>query len=71
MTRAEAFNEWMRRYIEDPERFRREMTTVREFLAEEAAGTEPTYGERCDEYLRRLEAGELADATAPPSTAPA
>lgn len=53
--RAKAFNEWMRRYIETPEAFEREMASVNRFLAESRVGREPSYGEACDEYLRRLE----------------
>lgn len=53
--RARAFNEWMRRYTEEPERYEREMVTVRIFLSQRADGREPEYGERCAEYLRKLE----------------
>lgn len=48
---AIAMNEWMRRYIEEPERFEAEVTTVRRFLAEEVAGEEPSYGEIAAAYL--------------------
>lgn len=57
-TRTEAFNEWMRLYIEEPERFKREWKTVTEFLTEEKAGTSPSYGQRCDVWLAKLEVGE-------------
>lgn len=53
-TQAEAFNEWMRRYIETPEKFEREMTSVNAFLAASRVGREPDYGELCAEYLSRL-----------------
>lgn len=52
--RVRATNEWMRRYIEEPERFNREWDTVALFRAEENAGTEPSYGERCESYLEQL-----------------
>lgn len=51
---AAAFNEWMRRYIEEPERFTREMTTVKRFLKQEQQGRVPTYGENCARYLAQL-----------------
>lgn len=51
---ALAFNEWMRRYTEEPERYAREFETVGLFLAEQAAGRTPTYGEECAEYLQRI-----------------
>jgi hypothetical protein len=72
-TRAEAFNEWMRLYIDNPEAFAHETASVRAFLEDKADGREPTYGEECDEILSRLERGldifEVAadGATAPPS----
>ncbi|AEH88156.1 hypothetical protein [Mesorhizobium opportunistum] len=51
---ATCFNEWMRRFIEEPERFEREFKSVNEFLADEAAGREPTYGETCTVYMQQL-----------------
>jgi hypothetical protein len=54
MTRAEAFNEWMRRYIDEPARYLREWETVEEFKREDAAGETPTYGEVCAAYLQAL-----------------
>lgn len=51
---ALAFNEWMRRYTEEPERYAREYQTVGVFLAEQAAGRTPSYGEECAEYLQRI-----------------
>lgn len=53
--RAKAFNEWMRRFVEEPERFEREFQTVARFKAEEAMDKEPTYGECCAAYLAQLE----------------
>ena len=60
-TRAAAFNEWMRRYTEEPEEFKGEWESIRQFLREHHEGLEPTYGENCDAYLAKLEA-ELAEA---------
>lgn len=48
------FNEWMRRYTEDPKAFTVEFMTVREFLEQKAAGTPVTYGATCVAYLRKL-----------------
>lgn len=42
-----AFNEWMRRYTDQPERFTREWQSVGAYLKEVGEGKEPTYGERC------------------------
>ena len=56
-TRAErvaANNEWMRRYIEEPERFQREWQTIEVFKAEERRGVEPSYGECCEAYVEFL-----------------
>lgn len=49
-----AFNEWMRRYTEEPQRFEREWESVHRFLAEQAAGQEPSYGASCVAYLSQL-----------------
>ena len=51
---AKAFNEWMRRYIEEPERYEREITTVLSFLQDEQSGVEPSYGARQAAYLNHL-----------------
>jgi hypothetical protein len=55
-TLAAAFNEWMRRYIEEPERFAHEIQTVRQFMATMADGNEPSYGDECAAYLLELSA---------------
>jgi hypothetical protein len=52
MTRSS--NEWMRRYIEEPEKFTREFQTIQDFLTDEAAGREPSYGELCTAYQFKL-----------------
>lgn len=51
---AKAFNEWMRRFEQEPERFENEYESVKRFLREKAAGREPSYGERCAAYLEKL-----------------
>ena len=48
-----AFNEWMRRYTEEPEKFEAEFRTVNRFL-EESKGGEPTYGERATALLESI-----------------
>jgi hypothetical protein len=48
-------NEWMRRYIEEPEKFSREFQSVQDFLTDEAAGREPSYGEACAAYIFKLQ----------------
>lgn len=66
-TRAEAFDEWMRRYIENPEGYEREFQTVSRFLEEQAPGRTTDYGNACDAYLALLEAGkEVEDLHANP-----
>ena len=47
---ARTSNEWMRRYIADPDGFAREFQTVTEFMADTANGHEPDYGQRCAAY---------------------
>ncbi len=58
MTKQEwAFNEWMRRYIDEPERFESEIATVRQFLKEtKRAEQQLSYGEEQSAYLQKLEA---------------
>lgn len=47
-------NEWMRRYIEEPEKFSREFEAVNDFLTDEASGVEPSYGQICAAYQFKL-----------------
>lgn len=47
-------NEWMRRFIEEPDKFAREFQSVTSFLKDEAEGREPSYGERCAAYIFSL-----------------
>lgn len=58
---AKAFNEWMRRFIEEPDRFEHEFQTVNEFQKAAAEGREPTYGEVATEYLTQIAAELPAD----------
>ena len=51
---AQAFNEWMRRYTDEPEKFRQQWRDIKEFLAENAAGQEPSYGQSCAEYFTSI-----------------
>ncbi len=49
-----AFNEWLRRYTEEPEKFQHEWETIRTYLAEVGAGETPSYGTRCAAYLMKI-----------------
>ncbi len=51
---AAAFNEWMRRYTEDPDGFEVEFVTVVRFLEEQNDGKVPTYGDTSKAYLELL-----------------
>lgn len=51
---AKAFNEWMRRYIDEPERFEAEFRSVMAFEAAESEGKEPDYGTNCASYLESI-----------------
>lgn len=53
-TRAQAFNEWMRLYIEEPETFRREFDAIVNYKRDMDGGKEPAYGDRCDAFLTKL-----------------
>jgi hypothetical protein len=58
-TMPQAFDEWMRRYIEEPERYAREFQSVSEFVAEGGKdGAETSYGRECAAYLEQLMSGE-------------
>ena len=59
-TIAKAFNEWMRRYIEDPAAYEAEFNSVAGFREAEAEGREPDYGERCAAYLLHISQGVAA-----------
>lgn len=51
-----AFNEWMRRYTENPEAFEREFETVGKFLTALNEGRELDYGETCAALMEELAA---------------
>ena len=62
---AAAFNEWMRRYTDEPDAFSQQWQDVVEYLKEIDAGTEPTYGQTCAAYLANIMADLDAKALAP------
>jgi hypothetical protein len=51
---ARTSNEWMRRFIEEPEKFLSEFQSVSRFVADGLEGREPDYGERCTAYQFKL-----------------
>lgn len=57
---AQAFNQWMLDYTENPEAFEDIKKSADRFLAERKDGLEPSYGERCAAvfaaYLEKLAA---------------
>lgn len=53
MTMAQAFNEWMRRYTENPQGFMAKFQSVERFKAT-AKGKQPDYGTDCARLLRKL-----------------
>jgi hypothetical protein len=67
---ANAFNEWMRRYIDEPERFEREFESVRQFEAEANEGT-PSYGADCAAYLLKMHQELTCNETQQSDAAPA
>lgn len=58
-TVARLHNEWMRRYIEEPETFQREFEAVLSFITDESNGVEPSHGEECVAYLKLLASQEV------------
>lgn len=51
---AAAFNEWMRRYTENPDAFCREFESVVTFLGEVQVGKTPSYGDEQAAYFIKL-----------------
>lgn len=49
-----AFNEWMRIYTEEPEKFNKDWQQVVEYLDEVKNGEEPSYGRECTAWLLSL-----------------
>ena len=62
---AAAFNEWMRRYTDEPDTFSQQWQHVVEYLKEVESGTEPTYGQTCAAYLAGIMAELAAKAVTP------
>lgn len=60
MNLADAFNEWMRQYIEDPDGFEREWITVQRYMEENATGEDVTYGDQCVALLQKIMGQALA-----------
>jgi hypothetical protein len=54
------FNEWMQRYIDNPEQFNREFQEVTQFLQERNDGHTPSYGESCTAYFNKIHADLFA-----------
>ena len=52
---VKSLNEWMRRYIEEPERFEAEFRTVIEYLKEVSNGETPSYGENGVSYMEKID----------------
>lgn len=49
-----AFNEWMRRYVEDPSAFMAEFESVIQFQKDKQDGAEPSYGQISAAYMFQL-----------------
>lgn len=47
-------NEWMRRYIEQPDQFAHEWATIQEFLGDENANQTPNYGAHIVAYTEKI-----------------
>lgn len=63
---ASAFNQWMREYIDEPERFKASVRSVTEFIGSDITGEQPTYGTEAAltllQYLEKQhESGEYAE----------
>lgn len=54
MTMAQAFNEWMRRFIADPKTFQNEFQEVADYQHGPRLNGEPVYGREMAAYLRKL-----------------
>lgn len=63
-----AFNQWQQNYIDDPEKFKGEWESIREFL-DTPAGTTPSYGQNCVAYLEHLLDAQEATSDNPQSLA--
>lgn len=67
---AAAFNEWMREYIDEPEKFEPQARTILDFIGSDIHGETPDYGTVCAltllRYMDRTALIESDDATSPP-----
>lgn len=54
MQLAKVFNEWQRRYKEEPEAFESSWASMKRFIAEEEAGEEPSLGVGNAEYAMSI-----------------
>lgn len=54
MTMAQAFNEWMRRFIADPQAFESTFQAVEDVKRGPRLNGEPVYGHKMAAYLRKL-----------------
>ena len=51
---ARAFNEWMRRFIDEPDRFKTESQEITDFTKSKLNDKEPDYGTSCTAYLQKI-----------------
>lgn len=63
---ASAFNDWMREYIDEPEKFKASIRSATEFIGSDLAGEQPSYGTEAAltllQYIdQRHESGEFAE----------
>jgi len=54
MTMSQAFDEWMRRYTENPAEFEAEFQATSRYLKERGRKAVTSYGTACASYLRKL-----------------
>jgi len=50
----QGFNEWMRRFTEDPAKFEAQHAIVDNFLSQASQGRVPSYGEQCTALLLQI-----------------
>ena len=51
---AAAFNEWQRRYIEDPDSFESMWASIKTTITERSLGKKPSYGALCVATLEHM-----------------
>ena len=59
---AAAFNQWMQNFIDNPEGYKGEWDSIRQFL-DTKDGAEPDYGQSCVALLERLLSAQETVAT--------